>query len=247
MNKNFILNIILIYFLTSCSHNKEKQETAELIYNQAITYFEEGQLYSAREKFQYLESNFPYSDLVVKGEIYSAFISYSIKEYDQTITLCDKFIKLHPVNQYVSYIYYLKAISLYQQINDKYRDQSTSHKAIKSLKELIARFPNSEFEIDAGEKLLLLNNRIAASINNIGKFYLFKEQYLPSMIYYLEVINKYPNSRHKAEALYRISEAFAAIGITHQAQKYGNDLIKNHPQNIWTERYSKLEEKFLKE
>jgi outer membrane protein assembly factor BamD len=246
MNKIFILNIILIYFVISCSHNQEKKETAQLIYNQAIKYFEDGQLYSAREKFNYLENNFPYSDLVVKGEIYSAFISYSTKEYEETITICDKFIKLHPANQHASYIYYLKAISLYQQINDKYRDQSTSHKAIKSLKELIARFPNSEFGIDAEAKLSLLHNRIAASINDIGKFYLFKEQYLPSLIYYLEVIDKYPNSKHTPEALYRASEAFAAIGVMQQSQAYGKQLINNHPKNIWSEHYSTLEKEFSK-
>ena len=48
----------------------------------------------------------------------AAYCYYQANIYDEAIETADRFIQLHPGNRDVPYAYYLKAVSLYEQITD---------------------------------------------------------------------------------------------------------------------------------
>src|SRR5207249_2884951 len=70
----------------------------------------------AGRQFDEVERQHPYSVWARRAILMSAYCYYQGNRYDEAIDAATRFIQLHPGNKDVPYAYYLKAISLYEQI-----------------------------------------------------------------------------------------------------------------------------------
>lgn len=73
----------------------------------------------------------------------AGFSFYQANKYDEAVSALDQFIELHPSHRDTPYAYYLKGLAYYEQIADVGRDQEVTDRALKSLDEVIRRFPDS--------------------------------------------------------------------------------------------------------
>src|SRR6201996_8802019 len=73
-------------------------------------------------QFNEVERQHPYSPWARRGMLISAFCSYQANDYTTAIATADQYIQLHPGDRAVAYAFYIKAISLYEQIVDINRD-----------------------------------------------------------------------------------------------------------------------------
>ena len=71
----------------------------------------------------------------------------------------------------IDYAYYMKGMNYFNQISDVQRDQSISYVALKSFNEVINRFSESDYAIDAAEKVKVINDRLAGKELNIALQY----------------------------------------------------------------------------
>jgi len=126
---------VLAVALTGCA-GKKKEEYAERpveeIYNEAIDSMQNQQYSDSTEKFDEVERQHPYSVWATKAQIMAAYAYYQANRYDDAIVALDRFIQLHPANKDISYAYYLKALSYYEQISDVDRDQKMTQLALSS-------------------------------------------------------------------------------------------------------------------
>ena len=83
----------------------------------------------AGRQFDEVERQHPYSIWARRAILMSAFCMYQGNRYAEAIDAADRFIQLHPGNKDVPYAYYLKAISLYEQVGDVDRDQQKTEDA----------------------------------------------------------------------------------------------------------------------
>ena len=127
------------------------------------------------------------------------------------------------------YAYYLKAVSLYEQINDVERDQAKTDEALTALQDLIQRFPNTEYARDARLKIDLTRDHLAGKEMTVGRFYLTQGEYLAAINRFRTVIDKYQTTNHAPEALERLTEAYLALGIVKEAQTAAAVLGYNYP------------------
>ena len=125
------------------------------------------------------------------------------------------------------------AMSYFNQIPDSTRDQERTERAIVAFEELIARYPKSEYVLDAREKLLVARDQLAGKEMNVGRYYLEKRNYTAAVNRFREVIIKYQTTRHVEEALMRLTEAYMALGITSEAQTAAAVLGHNFPDSRW--------------
>ena len=88
-------------------------------------------------QFAEVERQHPYSIWARRALLMSAFCFYMGNRYDEAIQTADNFIQLHPGNRDIPYAYYLKAVALYEQIVDVYRDQSRTQAALTALQDLV--------------------------------------------------------------------------------------------------------------
>ena len=124
MLKKFLLTIFFL-ILSSCSNTKKENISAEILYKDATEYYKSHNYFTAIKKLDEIEDDFPYSEYAAKADLFKAFIHFELDEYNEAYAVSEKFIKLRPANQYVSYLYYLKSEALYKQIRDKFTTLST--------------------------------------------------------------------------------------------------------------------------
>ncbi len=222
--------------LSVCS-NKEEIEYLERgvyeIYSQAVVYLDDGRYVDAAMFFDEVERQHPYSVWATKAKLMSAYGHYHAGQYDEAITRIDRFIAVHPGNRDVAYAYYLKALCYYEQIADVRRDQEMTQEAMQSLQDVITRFPTSPYGRDARLKLDLTLDHLAGKEMVIARFYLNQRHFLAAINRFKNVVENYSETSHVPEALYRLSEAFTALGLPDEARKFAAVLGYNFPATEW--------------
>lgn len=203
------------------------------IYNEAMDYLEAGRYISAATAFDEVERQHPYSKWATKAQIMSAYAHYENAEYDDAILALDRFIEVHPGNKDVAYAYYLKGLSYYEQISDVARDQRMTEGALATFKELVSRFPKSEYARDARLKIDLAEDHLAGKDMNVGRFYLRAGHQLAAIGRFRRVIEEYGTTTHVPEALMRLTEAYLELGIIDEARYTAAVLGHNYPNSEW--------------
>src|SRR5262249_10332153 len=164
-------------------------------------------------------------------------------KYNEAIMAADRFITLHPGNKDAPYAYYLKAVSLYEQIVDVGRDQRRTEQAMAALSDLIRRFPQTDYARDARLKLDLTRDHLAGKEMSIGRYYLKRGEYVAAISRSRTVVDKYQTTSHIPEALHRLVECYLSLGVVKEARAAAAVLGNNYPGSDWYEdSYSMMAE-----
>ena len=223
---NFPTLLLAAGLMSGCAVGVEKkvyvEEPVEDLYNSAIDLMLEGKFRTSTTKFDEVERQHPYSVWSTKAQLMAAYAYYQANRYDEGIVALDRFIQLHPANKDISYAYYLKALSYYEQISDVSRDQKMTQLALTSLRELTSRYPNSKYSRDAKLKLDLTYDHLAGKEMQVGRYYHTQRQYLAAINRFKVVVEKYQTTTHVPEALHRMTEGYYALGMSGEAKDCGS-------------------------
>jgi len=229
---------IVLAALGACSSDDEieyRELTVYEIYNQATEYLEEERFRDAALYFDEVERQHPYSVWATKSKLMSAYSHYMNNKYDESIASLDRFIQVHPGNRDVVYAYYLKALCYYEQISDVERDQDMTQSALIALEDVITRFPGTAYARDARLKIDLTRDHLAGKEMAVGRFYLNRDHYLSAINRFKVVVQEYGNTTHAPEALFRLTEAYTALGLRQEARRSAAVLGYNYPGSDWYE------------
>jgi len=197
----------------------------------------------AAKTFDEIERLYPYSDLAKRAMLLSAFSSYEATDYDNAITSAERYVGFYPSDDRTDYARYIVAQSYYKQIVDVGRDQGVTEEALKSLRELIARHPKSEYVEDARLKLDTALDQLAGKEMSVGRYYLKRGNYLAAINRFQRVVKEYDTTTHVQESLHRLVEANLALGLVDEAKSAGAVLGHNYPGSDWySNSYSMLTE-----
>ena len=237
LRANTFLFVILIVF-TACSDTKlmtpeTEGEKLQILYNDAMELVKKRDFVDAAALFEDIERQYPYSKWSNQAQLMSGFCYYKSNMYNDSLDALERFIALYPGSSKISYAYYLRALNYFEQVNDVERDQVTTSKAKKAFNEVISKFPESEFAIDALTKLDILDDRLAAKEMEIGRFYQFDHQWISAINRYNVVLNEYKTSIYTEEALHRLVEIYYSLGLHEEAKRYAATLQFNFPGSDW--------------
>ena len=232
----------LFVALAACSDKKNEvyiEKPVDDLYNKAMDALVEENYNSAASTFDQVESQHPYSAWATKSQLMQVYAYFEGGKYDDAILAADRFIQLHPGHRDVAYAYYLKAICYYMQIVDVGRDQKLTELALKSLDDVVRRFPDSKYARDAKLKLDFTRDHLAGKEMEIGRYYLKRAEYLAAINRFKRVIDNYQTTTHVPEALERLVECDLALGLTKEAKDNAAVLGYNYPGSHWyTDAYA---------
>jgi len=206
---------------------------ADDLYNAGLAKLKARDYEGATKKFGELEKRYPSSDWARKGLLMVTFTQYEHPKYDDAVQSAQRYIGLYPNSPDTPYVYYLAAMSFYNQVPDVMRDQQSAEKALEIFAQLIQKFPKSEYVNDAKYKMQVTRDQLAAKEMNVGRFYLTRKNYPAAINRFHDVLGKYQTTRHTEEALYRLTEAYLAMGVTNEAQTAAAILGHNYPDSQW--------------
>ena len=236
----------VMVFLSACaapSQDEYVEEPVDILYNAAKNNLDKGNYKIAAKGFDEVERQHPYSKWATKGQLMAAFSYYMDNDYDDAVITLDRFIQLHPSHSDTPYAYYLKALCYYEQISTVDRDQQMTSDALRTLNELITRFPESSYAKDARVKLDLTFDHLAGKEMEIGRFYQTTGELFAAIGRFNNVVKSYETTSHAPEALHRITEAYLALGIVMEAEKSASVLALNYPNSDWNRYSSELLQK----
>ena len=211
----------------------EKNESIDVLYDKALETFQKKSYKVATEEFEEVERQHPYSEWASHAQIMAAYSAYKGGQLDDAVVILDRFVKLHPTHASAPYAYYLTALCYYTQISDVGRDQKMSERARGALKDVVERFPDSDFARDAKVKLELTEDHLAGKEMEIGRYYLKRKDYAAAVNRFKFVIDNYQTTSHTPEALHRLVECYLSLGVLPEAKKYAAVLGYNHPGSDW--------------
>lgn len=238
--KHIFVAILVVSLLTSCTSKKKDQDKvtpASELYSEGVSLLDKGDYKNASVEFEKIFFQHPGNDKTPLAELMQAYSLYKSGEHDEAVDILDIFIRLHPRHQYISYAYYLKALSYYSQISNIKLDQQKTRAAKASLQEVIERFPGSKYAIDSALKIDLANDHLAGHEMVVGRYYLKKKNPIAAIARFQTVVKEYETTSHIQEALYRMVECNLMFGLKDEARKYAAILKHNYPDNVW-DQYS---------
>ncbi|MGB6229130.1 MAG: outer membrane protein assembly factor BamD [Litorimonas sp.] len=219
------------------------ERPAELIYNEALDRLERRRWDEAKLFFEEVERQHPFSEWARRALLMSAYSSYRAADYEESIVTAQRYIGLHPGSDSAPYAYYLIAINYYDQIYDVGRDQETTVNAEAALQQVVRRYPESDYARDSRLKLELTQDHLAGKEMSVGRFYLRQNQPLAAIIRFKNVVREYERTSQVEEAMHRMVEAYATLGVIGEARKVGSVLGYNYPSSPWyQESYDLLSE-----
>ena len=239
----------ILMLASACGSTSEPEleyveQPVEMLYNEGFEHLERRDYNRAAAYFDEVERQHPYSEWARRAQLMSAFSYYVARDYTSAIRAAQRFLSIHPGNKDAPYAQYLIALSYYEQISDVQRDQAITLQAKTALTEVIRRYPSSGYAADAQLKLDLVNDHLAGKEMTIGRFYQKSGRWLASTLRFREVVDEYQTTSHTAEALYRLTESYLAIGLPEEAKKSAAVLGANYPGSEWYEKaYERMEDK----
>ena len=255
MRTPFVPRLALLFafviVLSACAGDDDKDklppdEPVEKLYNKGSDLMDQGDYKEAAKAFAEVERQHPYSQWATRAQIMEAYANYEALDYDSAGATLNEFIQLHPGNSDIAYAYYLRALCYYERIADVRRDQGYAKDALKTLQDVVNRFPDTTYAKDAALKIALVNDHMAGAEMEIGRWYMGQKLYIAAIGRFKTVVEKYQTTSHVPEALERMTEAYLALGITKEAKATASVLGYNFPGSPWYQSaYNLLAEKNL--
>ena len=236
---------LIILLCLSCSKKEiEKSKINEVnLESQMIEAYEEGlkelkagDVIYAAKKFNEAEILFPQSEYAPKSALMAAYSYYSQNYYGDAIAELIRFLRVYPNHKDIAYAEYLLGLCYYEQIVDEKKDLQSIVNAKKTFRNLISKYPESEFAIDATFKIDLINEVLAGKEMFIGRYYFDKKKWISAINRFRIVVDNYETTIYVEEAIHRLVEIYYILGIETEAKKYANLLGYNYQSSQWYEK-----------
>jgi len=216
-------------------------QPADKLYNEGLFLLNnKAQYEDAAKKFDEVDRQNPYSDWARKALVMSAYAYYQGGKYEECINAAKRYVTLHPGSPDAAYAQYLIGASYYDQILDVYHDQARADKAISALEEVVRKYPETEYAVNAKKKINLARDQLAGKEMEIGRFYMKRRDFTGAINRFKVVVTHYQTTREVEEALERLTEAYVSLGIIDEAQTAAALLGHNFPDSPWYQDAYKL-------
>lgn len=229
--------VVSLSFFAACSEegNIYESMSPKQIYDDAQRQVNEALYDDAAATFEEIERLHPYSDWARRGTINAAYYYGRINDYEKSRSAANRFLASYPGDRNAAYAKYLVAMSYYDQLDDRGRDQENTMEALKELQAVTAEYPGSDYARSAELKFQLAANHMASNEMEIGRFYLKRGNYTAAINRFQYVIREYETTAHVPEALHRLVEAYLSLGLLDEAREAAVILGYNFQSSEWYE------------
>jgi outer membrane protein assembly factor BamD len=192
-----------------------------------------GKFEDAAKKFEMLDREHPYSPEARRAIVLSSYAYYRGGKSPEAIATAERYIALHPGTKEAPLAHHIIASAYFDEIKGPNRDQTPARKALEQLKTLKTRYPESEYAVNADNRMRVAEDNLAAAEMEVGRYYLERKNYVAAINRFKTVVSDFQTTAHVEEALARLVEAYMALGITKEAQNAAAVLGHNFPDSKW--------------
>jgi outer membrane protein assembly factor BamD len=229
-------------FIQACSGldtDPTSEWTAKDFYDEANQSLDAGDFQTAIKNLETLEARFPFDPYAKQAQLDIAYAYYKFDEPESAISAINRFMRLHPRDPHIDYVYYLKGLINFNrgtgfldswiQHDPAQHDADVMLNAFNDFSTLVRRFPNSHYAGDSHQRMIYLRNKLAQKEINIAEFYLKRDTWLSAANRAKAVIETYQNSIWRGRALEIMVTAYTNLGLNDLAADAQRVLSINTP------------------
>ena len=251
-----LISIFIVSILSGCGaelgEEEKKQQKAKQLYDTGVNAMAQEHYQEAIEKFEELESSFPFSIYSKQVSLGLAFLYYRNYEYSQALALLDQFIRLNPRHEHLDYAYYLKGLSHYYYGQNFIslllkRDRTTKDptplvEAFDSFKALNKFYSDSQYADDAKLRTIVLRNMLAVHEIRVADYYLQRGAYTAVINRIKYMLEHYEGAQHTPEGLILLAAAYQNLQLHELADDTRQVLALNYPNYSETGKFGAVTE-----
>ncbi len=241
-----ILALCLALTLAACSNTPDRgdqpaESSEKEIYDAAQRFLDSGNYDLAVKNLQLLESRFPFGPYAEQAQLEIIYAHYRARETEVAIAAADRFVRLHPQHPNVDYAYYMRGLANYTEgegLLERFiptdmtqRDPGSAIQAFDDFRQLLQRFPNSNYAPDAKARMIFLRNRLARYEINVANYYFKRKAYLAAANRGRYGIENLPGSEAVPDALAVMVQAYRLMDMNDLAEQSLQVLRTNYPRH----------------
>jgi len=243
-----LLVLLLVVFLAGCSlfpaeEDETKGWSASKLYNAAQDAMQGGDFETAIRYYESLEAQYPFGPYAMQAQLNLAYAFYQFDEPESALAAADRFLKLHPQHPAAAYAWYLRGIVNFNRTEGLFerflptdpsqRDPGAARDAFQDFKQVVERFPDSEYAKDARARMLFLRNNLARHELHVALYYMDRGAYLAAANRAMYVVENYQRSPVMREALLTMIAAYKKLGLDDLAADTEKVLAYNEQQGVF--------------
>jgi len=247
-----MLILTLLIMMISLNCGKKDTELTPEVASSDEALFDLGKKYQkkdperARLYFRQLIDSFPKSFYAQQAKLAIADTYFSKADEGNMILASSEyreFIQLYPYSPRAAYAQYQIGMTFYRKALKPGRDQTKTQQALAEFKKVIATYPLSEEAKSAQEKIKDCEERLAAHISEIGRFYYRRNSFQAAVSRLNEIITTFPNYSKMDEVYFYLADSYFQWNKVDESIPYFTKLISDFPESKYAEKAQrKMEE-----
>jgi len=245
MRRYLILNVILSTILISGCAGVDQSDnwTAEELHANARALLDDSRWIEAIDSYKRLEQDYPYNQHAMQSKLELIYVYYRNREPEAAISLANELIRTYPKHPHIDYVYYIRALSIFNTSSSILDIISTSDPSqldtdpvkasFEAFNELVTLFPTSTYAHDSSNRMVKLLNILARHEINIGVFYLKQGSYIAAVNRAQFVVEKYPETTETEPALAIMIAAYKALNLEELSKDALRVLEKSYPNSVY--------------
>jgi len=236
----FAAMTFVVLTLAGCSSNDKKAErsTEQMAYEIAQKHLRGSNWEAAAQALEILEENYPFGSYAEQAQLELVYAYYRGGEYETAIAAADRFIRLHPQHRNVDYAYYMRGVSAFQNDTSFYsvlptditkRDAGTAKMSFDYFSQLLERYPDSPYAVDAQKRMIYLRNMLARYEIHVANYYFKRGAYLAAANRGRYVVENFQRTPAVPDGLAVMAQAYHMLGMNDLSHSAERVLAANFP------------------
>ncbi|MBN1770001.1 MAG: outer membrane protein assembly factor BamD [Deltaproteobacteria bacterium] len=214
-------------------------ESAAENYASGLESLEDGNSLEAQKYFEQVMRRFPYTREAVLSRLRLADCDFVAENFRAAATGYQTFIERYPADDEVPYAMFRRGLSFFNLIPSDWfifpasytRDRAPTRDALRELRSFIDRFPDSEYVLEARERIRDCLAELARGELSVAEFYLNREKPVAAALRARTVLREYGDSGLAPEALLLMGRIALEAGQRGAARGYFALLVARYPDS----------------
>ncbi len=234
--------LLVASLIAGCGGDKAERQalgSADAIYEKAQRSMINGNFREAIFIFEQLETRYPFSAVGKQSQIDLIYCYYKSGSKEQAIDAADQFIRENPTHPRVDYALYIKGLTYFDKppgmldnlfnVDRSLRPPNDARRAFSVFRQLVERYPASNYADDAVLRMRYIKNNLAAYENRVADYYVRMGAWVAALNRAKGALEAYDGTPANKRSLEIMIQAYEALGLNELAASTREILAVNYP------------------
>lgn len=229
----WVLGVVTLLVASGCASGGPNlyQLGPDALYERGVQEFESKRWNDAIRAFEQIVQRHPMDPRIEEVRFLIGSAYFEKKDY---VTAAAEFVRVatdYPRGEYAEEARF-KTCEAYFELSPRPQlDQEYTQAAIEHCGALLDSYPTGEYAERTRELVDDLHGKLAEKVFLNGEYYLKRRWYDSAIIYFEDVITRYPSSRFTPRAMLRLVEVYGALGYGDEMESVRSRLEREYPDS----------------